>query len=111
MACEGLPPLPAQIALERSRKHALIQHHVETIAHAYQYGRTREFQQPRQPVQANHQQGEHEQGGGVVAGQHAVVHLQHVQGRHQTEYVYYTAEGGKAIEGLAKAPCGGKASW
>ena len=92
-----------EVAFKRSGEHALVKLHVQAIAHADQHRRARQLQQLHQRVQAQRHQREHQQRGFVAAGQHAVIDLQHVNGRHQPQQVDDKAECAQLVKGFTEA--------
>jgi hypothetical protein len=93
-----------QVLLEGGGVHALAQPDVELGTDAHQHERTDQFQAAHEQVGADDQQGQHQQRDFVAAGQHAVVHLQHVQRRRQQQQVDDRAERADREEGALEGP-------
>jgi hypothetical protein len=91
-----------QVLLEGSGVHALVQAHVQPVAHAHQDHAAHVLQRAHEDERAHDHQREHQQGGLVAAGEHAVVHLQHVDRRRQHQQVEDGAEDAGGEEGSAE---------
>ena len=91
-----------EIAFKRSGEHPLVQHHVQLVANADQHGGAHQLQQLHQAIQRQRHQRQHQQRGFIAAGQHPVVHLQHIDGWHQAQQVDDKAECAKLIKAFAK---------
>ncbi|CAH0300486.1 hypothetical protein SRABI70_04352 [Pseudomonas sp. Bi70] len=82
----GLPGI-AQIGVERGVEHPPVEVHVQSGTEADHQQAANPLQGPGEHEQADHDEGQHQQGHGVARGEHPVVDLQHVERRRQHQQI------------------------
>ncbi|MNF88935.1 hypothetical protein D3C84_714390 [compost metagenome] len=82
----------AQAASEGGVENPLAQGFVQPRAHANHHLAAHPLDQGAEHEQSQGDQGEHEQGGFVATGEYPVVHLHHVERRHQHQQVDHATE-------------------
>ncbi len=88
----GLLAAGAQVAFEGGGVDPPVQLAVEAFADPHQDEAAQRLQRAHEDEHAKRHQGQHQQGDFVGRGQHAVVHLQHVQRGHQHQQVDHPGE-------------------
>ncbi len=81
-----------QAAGERGVENPLAQGLVQPGAHTNHHLAAHPFDQGTEHEQSHRDQGEHHQGGFIATGKDPVVHLHHVERRHQHQQVDHTTE-------------------
>ncbi len=97
-----------QAGAERGVVDALVELHVELAAEADHHQAAHPLQGAEQQVEAEHHEGQHQQGHVVAGAEHPVVDLQHVQRRRQHQQVDHRGEQRDAAQRRAEAAEGGE---
>ena len=88
MQClSGIAALPFQVLLEGRRINPLVHFHVKLRTEPDQHEAADKLQRGHEQIGAQYHHRQHHQCGLIAARQNAVVHLQHIQGRHQHDHV------------------------